>query len=933
MTNILNQFLLMDPTRIFKLFTSAFNSLTDLIYIMEVRDEKISYLYANQSGLSVLSKDQTLIGKTFDEVFSTERAAFFKQHYLKAAHSKRIVTFEDEVVLPKGNKMISETVLTPIFDNEDIYIIAVVRDVTNRSKQISELQYSKSRLEENEQRLSSLVDYNEDAIFTFDLEGYFLEVNNAAEQITGYSNGELVGMNFSEIMSKKELETVNSRFQQTIEGDMARYETKIYQKDGHEVYLSVKNIPIIVDGTIKGVYGIAKEITSEKKALEEFHLVKSRFESFVRDSKDSIHIIDNEGKVQFINEAFTEIFGFTREEVIGRDFPTVPDWLKSETNNLYDEVLNGKTIQGIDVKRQQKSGELLDISLTLSPLYDEFGHVIGISGIGRDITEKKKSERELIGLKELLELVWNNTTDVIFMIDHYGAIVQANPTFEEMFDWKVEEIKQMSPPPINLEIQTKQLEGFLTRLREGEKFVNFETQRKRKDGTIIDVLATYRKIDKGNILAMATYKDVTDSRQIMNKLKESEERYRNLVEASPEALVVHSEGGITYINQAGLDLLKAKSPSQVIGNPVMDFVHPSDRKQVVQRIQQAINQGKKGETLEERFLTLDGDMIYAETASVPIQDHGKTSVLVMFRDITTKRRAEKAMRESEERFRIIAEHTLDMIRVLNPNGKVIYCSPSVENILGYPIRSLIGKSFFDLIHPDDVDDTKRNFENIFKTKEFYQIDFRSIHLDGHSIWLNSDFVPVISPEGEIEKIIVISGDITEKKRKEEKLAKMAFYDHLTGLPNRRLFLDRLQQAMYTTDRTGKLTALMVLDCDKFKAINDTFGHDIGDEVIKEFSRRIKLSLRKTDTLSRVGGDEFTIVLPELKNENEVVDVSKRILKVVREPMDIKGHSLSITTSIGVSLYPSQGNNTESLFKQADEALYKVKDGGGNTFSF
>lgn len=513
------------------------------------------------------------------------------------------------------------------------------------------------------------------------MEGYFLEVNNAAEQITGYSNGELVGMNFSEIMSKKELETVNSRYQQTIEGDTARYETKIYQKDGHEVYLNVKNISIIVDGTIKGVYGIAKEITSEKKALEEFHLVKSRFESFVRDSKDSIHIIDNEGKVQFINDVFTE-------------------------------------------------------------------------------------------------------------------------------------------------------------------------------------------------------KDVTDSRQIMNKLKESEERYRNLVEASPQALVVHSEGKITYINQDGLDLLKATSISQVIGKPVMDFVYPSDRKQVFQRIQQAINQGKQGEMLEERFITLDGDLIYAETASVQIQDHGKTSVLVMFRDVTTKRRAEKAMRDSEERFRIIAEHTLDMIRVLNPNGKVIYCSPSVENILGYPIRSLIGKSFFDLIHPDDVDNAKRNFENIFITKEFYQIDFRSIHLDGHSLWLNSDFVPVISQEGEIEKINVISGDITEKKRKEEKLAKMAYYDHLTGLPNRRLFLDRFQQAMYTTDRTGKITALMVLDCDKFKAINDTFGNDIGDEVIKEFSRRIKLSLRKTDTLSRVGGDEFTIVLPELKNEIEVVEVSKRILKVV-----------------------------------------------------
>ncbi len=203
---------------------------------------------------------------------------------------------------------------------------------------------------------------------------------------------------------------------------------------------------------------------------------------------------------------------------------------------------------------------------------------------------------------------------------------------------------------------------------------------------------------------------------------------------------------------------------------------------------------------------------------------------------------------------------------------------------------------------------------------------------GHSIWLHSHFIPVLSSEGDLEKIIVISSEITESKRKEEKLAKMAFYDYLTGLPNRRLFTDRLNQAIFTSERTGKLTALLVLDCDKFKRINDTLGHDIGDEVIKEFARRVRSSLRKMDTLSRVGGDEFTIVLPELMSTDEIKAVSNRILEVIREPMLIKGHEIHMTTSIGISLYPMQANTVDDLYKKADVNLYKSKDCGGNTFS-
>jgi len=923
-----------DINGLIKLLLTAFHSLQDLVYVVEVTKDVYRYVFVNHAGLKVLKTDESIFGKTFDDVLEKEEAEVLKFHYLKACTSNKVVTFEDQILLPKGKVRVNETVLTPFIDDDNnIYIIAVVRDITEKARQLTELQQSRKRLEEKDQLLASLLDQNEDAIFMFDIGGYFLEMNGSTEKITGYGNEELIGTHFSKTLPKNKVEKVEHHFKQTTEGKSSRYETVIYHKDGHEVYLNIKNIPIVVEGKVTGVFGIARDITKDKTNLEELSVVKSRLESFIQDSTDSISMVDREGKVLFINEAFTNIYGFSQEEVVGKEPPIIPNWLKEEAEVLNQKVLMGKKVQGIFVKRQKKTGELVDMSVSLSPIYDELGIISGVSHIARDISDQKKLQMEIMSIKEELELVWNNTSDAIFMINQNGELLKGNPAFEEMLGWKVEELTKLSTSPIYPEFHLKQVEYFLEDLRSGQRIPSFQTQRMRKDGSLIDVVASYRPVNKGKILAVGTYKDVTEYTQVLKKQLESEEKFKRVVEAAPEAIVILTDEKISFINRTGLELLKAKNKNQVIGKPFLDLVYPSDQNQMVEKMKHAQYQVNK-EMAELKFYTLEGDTIYAETTSAIIKDHGEVSVVVMLRDSTTKKRAEKAMRESEERFRIIAEYSMDIIKVLNPQGKILYASPSLEKILGYPIRKMIGKEFFINVHPEDLQEIKEKFKKMFETKEYFQVNLRRIHQDGHSVWLNTDFVPVINSEGGIERIVSISADITEMRRKEKHLSEMAYSDHLTGLPNRRLFLDRLQQAFYTSDRTGKLTALMVLDCDKFKNINDTLGHDVGDEVIKIFAQRVKSSLRKRDTLSRVGGDEFTIVLPELSKLEDVFEIAGRILRIVNEKMLISGNELEISTSIGISFYdPHTPCNIEDLFKQADKELYKVKEKGGNSFSY
>ncbi|WP_197046586.1 PAS domain S-box protein [Oceanobacillus salinisoli] len=913
-----------------QLLLSGFQSLQFIIYVMEVRDGKYVYSYANEAGLEILQSDQSLFGKTFEDVLSKESAENMEQHYREAVMSNEVTRFEDEMILQSGEEVIQETTLTPFSFQEQKYVIAVVKDITEKNRQWDTLIQSKRRLEENEQRLSSLVDHNKNAVYMFNKSGYFLEVNQTTENMSGYSSGNLIGKHFSNIVVPRDREEVEEQFQLAVQGHTVDYETTIYHKDGHEIHVYVQNIPYIINGEIKGVYGMATDITSEKKLFEEMRMQNNFYNSLLKDNTDTIVIIDNNHQVQYVNDAFINLFGFAEKEVLGEEMLTVPDWLKTETDEIQNQVLQGKKIQDLHAKRQRKSGELLDMSLTFSPIYDETDHIIGMSITGRDITNTINEQRQIKKEMEEFELVWKHTTNAICLIGYDGSIIRSNPGFEEMFGVKSEPNKKMSLSDIQPEYLNNQMDSLLSRLSEDRNPIVSSTKRKRKDGTEFDAEVTYTPIQEGNMLAIATYRDVTDSNALLEEIKEREEMYRQIAESLPEAIFIYHKDKVDYVNQQGLELLNAKNSNQVVGKGLSDFIHPKNRKHVIEQMKEAEQQLQEVEPSEEKFLTLDGETFYAETLKVPVTIHGRTSILVLVRDITAKRRAEQAMKESEERFRIIAENSTDIIKVLDSKRRVTYASPTVEHILGYPVREIIGKPYIHSIHPEDTEVVERHFTNMLQTKENFEMEVRQMHQEGYSIWMRSHVIPNVNEQGEIEKIVVICKDISENKRKEEKLSKMAFYDQLTGLPNRRLFNDRLEQAMYTTDRTGKQTALMMMDCDKFKDINDTLGHDVGDEVIKEFGRRVKLTIRKTDTVSRVGGDEFTVVLPELKSELDAIEVGNRILENVRKPMQISGHEIEITTSIGISFYPTGGRDSDQIFKQADENLYKAKERGGNT---
>ena len=284
----------------------------------------------------------------------------------------------------------------------------------------------------------------------------------------------------------------------------------------------------------------------------------------------------------------------------------------------------------------------------------------------------------------------------------------------------------------------------------------------------------------------------------------------------------------------------------------------------------------------------------------------------------------------EEIFRIIAENVDDLIAVLDTDGRRIYNSPSYRKIFTKDELG-VGSCSFDEIHPEDRERIKALFRRTVETGIGERAEFRFLLKDGSIHHIESQGNVVHDASGKVSKVVVVSRDVTERMKIEEKLRHLSYHDMLTGLPNRLLFSDRLKQAIATAKRDKiHIVSLMFMDLDNFKEINDSFGHAAGDLVIKEVASRIQDCLRESDTAARMGGDEFVILLPAIEAPDDAMIVAKKIRHALCQPIDLGNHGLTVSTSIGIAVYPEHGSEEETLLKHADAAMYHAKESGRDT---
>lgn len=295
----------------------------------------------------------------------------------------------------------------------------------------------------------------------------------------------------------------------------------------------------------------------------------------------------------------------------------------------------------------------------------------------------------------------------------------------------------------------------------------------------------------------------------------------------------------------------------------------------------------------------------------------------------TSKRAQHELELREKRFRTIVEKSWSGVVLLDSDIRFTFASSATPNIVGYKDHELIGQSLFDFVHPRELEACRGVFAATLQQPNNEmggEIRFR--HKDGSWVWLEG-FSQNLLHEPGVHAIVLNYRDVSQRKETEKQLEYRAYYDSLTGLPNRLLFRDRLVHSLAHAKRNRVGVAVMYLDIDHFKLVNDALGHSFGDRLLADIARRLQASLRASDTISRIGGDEFSILLPEVVSAEAVAGVARKILDSLAQPFRIEGHDFFVTASVGISCYPSDGDSAETLLKCADAAMYRSKELGRN----
>ncbi|MCK5913581.1 MAG: diguanylate cyclase, partial [Desulfuromusa sp.] len=306
-----------------------------------------------------------------------------------------------------------------------------------------------------------------------------------------------------------------------------------------------------------------------------------------------------------------------------------------------------------------------------------------------------------------------------------------------------------------------------------------------------------------------------------------------------------------------------------------------------------------------------------------------------------------SLSESERLHRFIVNNSPDFIYLLDPQGLFTYVNDVVEELLGYKRQELLGRHFSTIIHPHNADKIHNFFsEHRGGDRATNSIEIRLLvnqandqvkSLDNHELVVELNAIGMYGEDPSGNKVFTgtlgSARDITERKHSEVHISHQAYHDLLTQLPNRTLFADRMRQALAHTSRNGQKFAMLFMDLDRFKLINDTLGHVMGDLVLQRVSERILGCLRAEDTLARFGGDEFCLLLPDIPSKESVASVAEKILKAVRQPFSINNHELYLSLSLGIAIYPDAGRTGEALLQSADIAMYHVKGNGKDGYCF
>lgn len=627
--------------------------------------------------------------------------------------------------------------------------------------------------------------------------------------------------------------------------------------------------------------------------------------------------------IVYCNPAFEKLTGYSQAEILGRNcrFLQGSDTDPAAVNVIRQALRQQQSCQVV-LKNYRKDGTSFWNQLAISPVSDRSGQVTHFIGVQSDISYRIEAQEALQQAKTQLQTILEAVPGTVSWISSDLRYLGVNRHLATLYGLPPEAF-------INQDI------GFLGSSQDFCEFIEqffaspaTEAVKElasqlpgRQNQPIRYYLIVAQKYNQGQA-AFVVGIDISDRKQAEEALILT----RKAVESASDAIwMADANGTHIYHNQAFSELFEYQTVEELnaAGGIWMVFSDPEVAKEIFDTIMSGSSWcgevAKRTRTGRQIQVLMRADAIKDRTGKI-------IGSIEISTDITDRQRAEAELRQSEQRFRSLIENGRDIIAILDKKGICRYVSPSQERILGYATAEIIGQPLWKWVHPDEVQLVRRVLGNLLLHPKISSAltEYRVRHKSGSWCVLEALATNLLS-EPSVQGIVVNCYDVTERKRAEDQLLHDALHDALTDLPNRALLMDRISQAIARAKRHSCYQfAVLFLDLDRFKVINDSQGHQTGDRLLVAIARRLVACLRPGDTVARIGGDEFVVLLEEVREISDAISLANHIQQAIEQPLHLEGNKISITASIGIAISTANYQWPGDILRDADIAMYRAK---------
>ena len=855
-----------------------------------------------------------------EDARTDETGGPFRAEFRKIARDGRVLWVRDEAVLVKDAA------------GEPLYWQGIFVDITERKE-------AEEALEESRRRLSALLSNAPAYLYRCRNEpGWPNEyVSDHALELTGYTPEELTDgtLLFDDLIVGGDRGNVWGEVQAAL-AERRRFELRysIRRKDGEIRHVEERGRGVH-DGDQGGgvIEGVVYDVTERVRAEGALREAEERYRLLVEQIPAVTYIdrADGTDKPLYTSPQIEGMLGYTPEEWIAgklwyqRLHPEDRDRILAADERFED---GGEERFSEEYRLIAKDGSVVWVREAAVLVKDGQGEPLYWQGVFYDLTERKEAEEAVRRSEERLRGLADAAFEGLLIADG-GVILEANSALTEMFEYALEELVGRSALEF---VAPEHRDLARSKIAAGSE-EPYEIVGVRKDGTRIDLEVRGRAYSyRGRRVRVTAVRDVTGRKAAEEALRTTEERYRNLVERLPAVTFVDRVEGSkapVYVSPQVEEMFGYAPEEWMEGRLWRERLHPDDRDRMLASDERFEADGGPVDQ-EYRLLAKDGSAVWVREETVLVRGDGGEPLYVqgILTDITERKRAEEDLRQS-------AAGLAEAQRMAhlgnwewNPGTGELYWSDETFRIYGFETRSFAPdfEKLLEVVHPDDRGMLGRALDEALHLGRPHDLEHRVVRPDGEVRVVHRQARVVCDESGEPAKMVGTIHDITERKALERQLQHQAMHDPLTGLPNRTLFTDRLRQALARAKRRGGEVAVLFMDLDNFKVVNDSLGHKAGDRLLVAASERVRSVLRPEDTLARLGGDEFVMLLEDA-DAREAIRVAERVLGRLRDPLSLSGRRLVITASVGVANGGAGGKYAADLLRDADLAMYRGKRSG------